>query len=134
MEAGTYRTGVFCEFMVWIKDISSVFWSALGQPYSKTQPTHFSVLPFCLITFFSSLKNHSKSLKKITPEKPLHNPMLNPNSHSHNTHFLTTFFNLKEYYENILTNIRYFYGIFIKAAWILHPLFKRLISGICKIF
>ena len=99
---------------------SSVFWSSSGQPYSKTQThpsrntffnqkrknkdplkrvykktTSFSMIPFVQNLFFSSHKNHSKSPKKPTPEKPLHNPKLNQNSHSRNTPFLTTFLTQK---------------------------------------
>ena len=73
-------------------------------------------------SIFSSLKNHSKSLKKVAPEKPLRNPKLIPNSHCRNTsifnHFnrFLTFFNLKEYYGNkylVGVNLKYFYVIFV---------------------
>ena len=60
----------------------------LKRVYKETTYTFFYDT-FCLKAFFSSHKNHSKSPKNFIPEKPLHNPKLNPNPHSCNTPFLT---------------------------------------------
>ena len=63
-----------------------------------------------------------KNLKNV-----LLNPRLNPNPHSCNTPFLTTFSNLKEYYWNkyvVEVNLKYFYVIFCAKLFIKSLIFK----------